>query len=38
MFAQWWGDVQVQSVVFVQRFVLGTGRGFEGAIRQKHKH
>jgi len=37
MFAQWWGDVQVQSVIFVQRFVSGTGRGFGKAPLQKHK-
>jgi hypothetical protein len=37
MFAQWWGDVLVQSVIFVQRFVSGTGRGFESPPLRKHK-
>jgi len=34
MFAQWWGDVLVQSVIFVQRFVSGTGCGFENRINR----
>lgn len=37
MFAQWWGDVLVESVIFVQRFVSGTGRGFESPPLRKHK-
>ena len=37
MFAQWWGEVQVQSVIFVQRLVSGTGRGFESPPLRKHK-
>ncbi len=31
MFVKWCGDVLAQSVIFVQRFVPGTGRGFETA-------
>jgi hypothetical protein len=37
MFAQLWGDVLVQSVILVQRFVLWTGRGFESPPLHKHK-
>ncbi len=37
MFAQWWGDVLAISVIFVQRFVSGTGRGFESPPLRKHK-
>jgi hypothetical protein len=37
MFAQWWGDVLVQSVIFVQRFVSWIGRGFESPPLRKHK-
>ena len=37
MFAQWWGDVLVQSAIFVQRYVRGTGRGFESPPLRKHK-
>jgi len=29
--------VQAISVIFVQRLVSGTGRGFESALLQKHK-
>ena len=36
MFAQWWGDVQAKSAIFVQRFVRGTGRGFESPPLRKH--
>jgi hypothetical protein len=37
MFAQWWGDVSAISVIFVQRFVSWTGRGFESPPLRKHK-
>jgi hypothetical protein len=37
MFAQWWGEVQVQSVIFVQRLVSGTARGFGNPPLRKHK-
>jgi len=37
MFAQWWGEVQAQSVIFVQRLVSGTGRGFGSPPLRKHK-
>ena len=29
MFAQWWGDVLVQSAIFVQRFVSGDSEAFQ---------
>lgn len=37
MFAKWCGDVLAQRVIFVQRFVPGTGRGFETSPLHKHK-
>ena len=37
MFAQWWGEVQATNVIFVQRLVSGTGRGFESPPLRKHK-
>jgi hypothetical protein len=29
MFAQWWGDVLIQSVIFVQRSVSGDNEVFQ---------
>jgi hypothetical protein len=37
MFLQWCGDVLPKIYIFVQRFVSGTGRGFETAPLRKHK-
>jgi hypothetical protein len=37
MFLQWCGDVLPKVYIFVQRFVSGTGRGFESAPLKKHK-
>jgi hypothetical protein len=37
MFLQWCGEVLSKVYIFIQRFVSGTGRGFESAPLKKHK-
>jgi len=37
MFAQWWRDIKVRSLVFILRLPTWTGRGFDKPPLRKHK-